>query len=103
MFYNGVVVHNRKEIMGAMADILIETFAMESAVLRTQKLIATNGEANAKIATAMTQVYLTDSFNKLEANSKKIVAVRQGSSRGRSRSSCRWWSPVILRSIAGHR
>jgi butyryl-CoA dehydrogenase len=65
---------DQQEIMGAMADILIETFAMESAVLRTQKLVAANGEAGAKLATAMTQVYLTDSFNKLEANAKKVIA-----------------------------
>jgi len=65
---------DQQEIMGAMADILIETFAMESAVLRTQKLFAANGEAGAKLATAMTQVYLTDSFNKLEGNAKKVIA-----------------------------
>jgi alkylation response protein AidB-like acyl-CoA dehydrogenase len=65
---------DQQEIMGAMADILIETFAMESAVLRTQKLTATNGEAGAKLATAMTQVYLNDSFNKLEACAKKVIA-----------------------------
>src|SRR3954462_3492932 len=65
---------DQQEIMGAMADILIETFAMESAVLRTQKLTVANGEAGAKLATAMTQVYLTDSFNKLEACAKKVIA-----------------------------
>src|SRR4051812_24684397 len=65
---------DQQEIMGAMADILIETFAMESAVLRTQKLVATNGEASAKLATAMTNVYLNDSFNKLEACAKKVIA-----------------------------
>src|SRR3954462_8471617 len=61
-------------MMGAMADILIETFAMESAVLRTQKLPAANGEANAKLATAMTQVYLPRSFNKLGVCAKKVIA-----------------------------
>jgi len=65
---------DQQEIMGAMADILIETFAMESAVLRTQKLVAVNGESNAKLATAMTNVYLSDSFNKLEACAKKVIA-----------------------------
>jgi alkylation response protein AidB-like acyl-CoA dehydrogenase len=69
-----MAIADQQEIMGAMADILIETFAMESAVLRTQKLAAANGEAGAKLATAMTQVYLNDSFNKLEANAKKVIA-----------------------------
>jgi alkylation response protein AidB-like acyl-CoA dehydrogenase len=69
-----MAIADQQEIMGAMADILIETFAMESAVLRTQKLAAANGEAGAKLATAMTQVYLNDSFNKLEACAKKVIA-----------------------------
>src|SRR4051812_47012152 len=65
---------DQQEVMGAIADMIIEGFAMESAVLRTQKLTAANGEASAKLATAMTNVYLNDSFNKLEACAKKVIA-----------------------------
>jgi len=65
---------DQQEIMGAMADILIELFAMESAVLRTQKLIARDGEKAAQLAMAMTQVYLTETTEKIEASAKKIIA-----------------------------
>ena len=36
--------------MGAIADMTIETYAMESAVLRTQKLVEAKGEKNAELA-----------------------------------------------------
>jgi len=65
---------DQQEVMGAMADILIETYAMESAVLRTQKLISRDGEAGAQLAMAMTQVYLAEAMPKLEAAAKKVIA-----------------------------
>src|SRR6201998_3836936 len=40
-------IQDQQEVMGAIADMVIETYAMESAVLRTQKLIERNGEAGA--------------------------------------------------------
>ena len=52
----------------------IEIYAMESAVLRTQKLIATKGESSAALPIAMTRVYLTQAFEKVEAAAKKIIA-----------------------------
>jgi butyryl-CoA dehydrogenase len=65
---------DQQEVMGAMADILIETYAMESAVLRTQKLIARDGEAGTQLAVAMTQVYLAEAMPRLEAAAKKVIA-----------------------------
>jgi alkylation response protein AidB-like acyl-CoA dehydrogenase len=65
---------DQQEIMGAMADILIEVFAMESALLRTQKLVARNGEAAAQLAIAMTQVYIREAMEKIEAASRKVIA-----------------------------
>jgi len=47
---------------------------MESCLARTQKLVASRGEA-AKLAIAMTQVYLTQSMEKVEAAAKKVSAV----------------------------
>ena len=39
-------IQDQQEIMGAIADMTIETYAMESAVLRAQKLVAAKGEKN---------------------------------------------------------
>ena len=65
---------NQQEVMGAVADIIIEAFAMESAVLRTVKLVQSKGEQAAALATAMTQIYITGAIARVEASAKKVMA-----------------------------
>ena len=67
-------IQDEQEVMGAIADMTIEIYAMESAVLRTQKLIASRGEAAAALPVAMTRVYLTQAFERVETAAKKIIA-----------------------------
>jgi len=67
-------IQDQQEIMGAIADMTIETYAMESALLRTQKLVARNGEAASSHALAMTRVYLAGAIEKVESAAKKVVA-----------------------------
>jgi alkylation response protein AidB-like acyl-CoA dehydrogenase len=70
---------DQQEVMGAMADTLIEVFAMESALLRTLKLVAHNGEASSQLAIAMTQVYIMEAVEKIESAARKIIsAVAEG-------------------------
>src|SRR6476619_4071973 len=40
-------IQDQQEVMGAIADMVIETYAMESAVLRAQKIADRNGEKSA--------------------------------------------------------
>ena len=65
---------DQQEIMGAIADIIIEIFAAESCVIRAQKITATRGEAAAVTATALTQIYLMGAMQRIEAAAKKIIA-----------------------------
>jgi alkylation response protein AidB-like acyl-CoA dehydrogenase len=65
---------DQQEIIAAIADMVIEGFAMDSVVLRTQKLIDRNGEARSQHAIAMCQVSLANSLNKIEAAARKVVA-----------------------------
>jgi len=67
-------IQDQQEIMAAIADMTIETYAMESAVLRAQKLFETKGEAVAGLAVAMTRVYLTQAFEKVESAARKVIA-----------------------------
>jgi len=67
-------IQDQQEIMGAIADMTIETYAMESAVLRAQKLVASSGEKSAALAIAMTRVYLTTAMEKVDAAAKKVIA-----------------------------
>src|ERR1700693_1437254 len=52
-------IQDQQEIIGAIADMTIETYAMESAVLRAQKIAETKGEAAGAISAGMTRVLLT--------------------------------------------
>src|SRR5690242_1227385 len=67
-------IQDQQEVMGAIADMVIETYAMESAVLRTQKMVQQNGDAAAATALAMTRVYLSQAMDKIEAAGRKVIA-----------------------------
>ena len=65
---------DQQEIMGAIADMVIESFAMDSALLRARKYVAAHGDEKAGMVIAMTQVYVEGAFNRLEAAAKKVIA-----------------------------
>ena len=67
-------IQDQQEIMGAIADMTIETYAMESAVLRTEKLAAREGETKSALATAMTRAYLVSAVEKVESAARRVVA-----------------------------
>ncbi|MGI9104260.1 MAG: acyl-CoA dehydrogenase family protein [Terriglobales bacterium] len=65
---------DQQEIMGALADIIIETYSMESAVLRAEKLRHRDGDQAADLAIAMTQVYASRAMSTIEASARKVIA-----------------------------
>ena len=67
-------IQDQQEIMGAIANMVIETYAMESAVLRAQKLAVRNGEAGAALAVAMTRVYMSGAMEKIESAARLVIA-----------------------------
>jgi len=67
-------IQDQQEIMGAIADMTIETYAMESAVLRAQKIVDAKGEASAALPIAMTRVYLSQAMEKVESAARKVIA-----------------------------
>ena len=66
-------IQDQQEVMGAIADMVIEIYAAESAVLRATK-IAAQGEAAASLPIAMTRVYLSQAIDKIESAAKKVIA-----------------------------
>src|SRR5712692_1745569 len=67
-------IQDQQEVMGAIADMVIESYAMESAVLRAQKLIERDDGAAASLPIAMTRVYLASAMEKIEAAARKVIA-----------------------------
>jgi butyryl-CoA dehydrogenase len=70
---------DQQEVMGALADMIMETYAMESAVLRAQKMVERADERVASLAVAMAQVYLAHGMEKIESAGRKVItAVAEG-------------------------
>ncbi|HSI76482.1 MAG TPA: acyl-CoA dehydrogenase family protein [Lunatimonas sp.] len=66
-------LESEQEIMMNLADIMIEIYAVESAILRTEKLIAKNGTEGSAIQLAATQVYLFEAVDKIQSAGKEAI------------------------------
>lgn len=66
-------IESEQEIMMNLADLMIEIYAAESAVLRTEKLVSLKGEEACKNQIAMTQVYLSTAVDKINAAAKEAI------------------------------
>ena len=58
-------IEEEQEIMMFLADMLIEIYAIESALLRTQKLAEAKGENDTKLEVAATRLYLNTATEKI--------------------------------------
>jgi hypothetical protein len=63
-----------QEILIGAADILMDVYAMESAVLRARKLAASQGEEPAALYLDMVRVFCNDAVERVEANAKNTLA-----------------------------
>ncbi|HTX39402.1 MAG TPA: acyl-CoA dehydrogenase family protein [Bryobacteraceae bacterium] len=65
---------DQQEVMAALADCTMEVFALESCILRAEKLLAARGEAAARQAIALTRYYAVKAFQTVELSARKVVA-----------------------------
>jgi hypothetical protein len=65
---------DQQEILMGIADIIMDTYAMESAILRTQKLAAAEGEEAAARYIDITRVFCNDAVERIEARAKNTLA-----------------------------
>ncbi len=65
---------DQQEILMGIADIIMDTYAMESAILRTQKLAASEGEEAAARYIDITRVFCNDAVERIEARAKNTLA-----------------------------
>ncbi len=64
----------QQEILLGIADVIMDAYAMESAILRAQKLAASEGEAAAARYIDMTRVFCNDAVERIEARAKNTLA-----------------------------
>ena len=67
-------IEEEQEVMMNLADILIEIYAVESAMLRAEKLVSQRGEEACRAYIDMTQVYMAEAVDRINAAAKEAIA-----------------------------
>jgi len=68
---------DEQEVMGAISDMIIEVYAMESAILRAEKMSAANPEKGSDAPTipvAMARIYADRAMSMIELAARKVIA-----------------------------
>ncbi len=66
-------LNDEQEILMAIADMMIEVYAAESALLRTEKLVGIRGEAACQQQIYMAQLYLYTAVDKIQSKGKEAI------------------------------
>ena len=69
----GMQLETEQEVLSNIADIANNVFAMESALLRTEKAIARSGEAKAKQMILYTEIFCQEAFEAIEKDAKETL------------------------------
>ncbi|HLM58517.1 MAG TPA: acyl-CoA dehydrogenase family protein [Pyrinomonadaceae bacterium] len=63
-----------QEVLGHVADITSEVYALESALLRTEKMVAARGEQAAAVPLDIARVYASDAADRLAHSGRQVVS-----------------------------
>ncbi len=69
-------LENQQEILGGIADMAIDLFACESAVLRAAKTAARGGQS-AGLQAAMARYFLDEALPRIETNARRVLAATE--------------------------
>lgn len=67
-------IADEQEVLGHLADMLMETYAMESTLLRTEKIISKYGEGKAQHVIDITKVFINDAVNRFDWSARQALA-----------------------------
>ncbi len=68
-----------QELIGALANIVMETYAMESCLLRAQKAAAAKGESAASVMIDAARVFIADAAERVDHEARRaLAAVHEG-------------------------
>jgi alkylation response protein AidB-like acyl-CoA dehydrogenase len=70
-YMNGLA--DQQEVMAALADIIMEVYAFDSALVRARKLAAARS-SRAELAAQMTQLYSAAAFHTIESAARQVIA-----------------------------
>jgi alkylation response protein AidB-like acyl-CoA dehydrogenase len=84
-------IADEQEVMGALADMIIAVYTMESAILRAEKI----GAQDTSIPTAMAKLYATQAMETIEKSARVVIAAVAEGDMARTQF-------AILRRLARH-
>ncbi len=67
-------LQEQQGILGNLADIIIEAYGMESAMLRTLKVATQKSEEDAEIMVKMTRLYVNETMGKVDLWAREVLA-----------------------------
>ncbi|HEY8459145.1 MAG TPA: acyl-CoA dehydrogenase family protein [Blastocatellia bacterium] len=70
----GAGLGEEQEAVALVADIVIETYAVESVLLRAEKMVANKGEEACKAAIDMARVYASDAADRVALSARNLAA-----------------------------
>ena len=70
----GSKIEDEQEVLATIADIVIETYAMESAWLRTMKHVSSRGAEACETEIEMTRLYVNEAMGKMDLWSRDLLA-----------------------------
>ena len=70
-------IEEQQEVLAAISDLIIETFAMESGLLRALKAAQRDGEEAAATKIAMIRTYINDALPRVDASAKTVLAAAE--------------------------
>ncbi len=70
----GEKLQEEQGVLGAIADIIIETYGMESTYLRTMKMAAARGEDGAATGIKMARLYAGEAIGQIELWAREVLA-----------------------------
>jgi alkylation response protein AidB-like acyl-CoA dehydrogenase len=65
---------DEQELIGALSNMVMEIYAMESSLLRTQKAAAKKGEASVSVMIDATRVFIADASERVDHEAKRALA-----------------------------
>ncbi len=94
----GDQINHEQEVLGLLADTLIDVYAIESVMLRTAKWIASRGADLCSVQIEMARVYACDAAERVATNTRLLHATLADESKGNefvvALAQLRWLPPI---------
>jgi alkylation response protein AidB-like acyl-CoA dehydrogenase len=75
---HGDALTAEQEVLGHIADIIIEVYALESAILRTEKLIGAQGDSQSAAPIDITRTFASEAADRMRHSARQVVAALAG-------------------------